>query len=68
MPQTIIGKNFIDIVLDGHTYNAQADNSPSLFNAGQNHIFNIYLKKTGILLSTSVAPWTDNSGGSITIQ
>lgn len=68
MPQTIIGKNFIDIVLDGHTYNAQADNSSSLFNAGQNHIFNIYLKKTGILLSTSVAPWTDNSGGSITIQ
>ena len=56
MPQTIIGKNFIDIVLDGHIYNAQADNSSSLFNAGQNHIFNIYLKKTGILLSTSVAP------------
>lgn len=72
MPQTITAANIIDVKYDGQTYpalfNSAGSSVATTFEAGKNHVFKIYLKKTGILLSTSVAPWAPGTGGSITIQ
>lgn len=72
MPQTITAPSIIDVQFDGQTYEAlfnSAGNSvATTFEAGKNHVFKIYLKKTGILLSTTVEDWVPGTGGSITIQ
>lgn len=68
MPQTFGSNHFIDVSLDGKIYNAIASGSSYPFEPGKNHVFNIYLKKTGILLTTKVEPWGTGTGGSITIQ
>lgn len=72
MPQTINANSIIDIKFEGQTYealfNPEGSSVTTTFEAGKNHVFKIYLKKTGILLSTSVAPWGTVTGGEITIQ
>lgn len=69
MPQVIgtIGSktSIITVTLNGQTYNAEIELYD--FKAGENHVFNITLKKTGLLFSATVAPWENGTGGSITI-
>lgn len=70
MPQVIgaIGTKtaIATVTLNNQTYNAEIESYD--FKAGENHVFNITLKKTGLLFSATVAPWLNGTGGSIIIQ
>ncbi len=69
MPQVIgtVGSKtaIVTVGLNGQTYNAEIERYD--FKAGENHVFNITLKKTGLIFSATVAPWQNGAGGSITI-
>ena len=72
MPQTITVASgskttLVTVTLNGQTYSAEITESKD-FVAGQNHVYNITLKKTGISLSTTVSGWGNGTGGDITIQ
>ncbi len=70
MPQ-IIGTTgtktaIVGVVLNKQTYLAEIESYD--FKAGENHVFNITLKKTGLIFSATVAPWQNGTGGSIVIE
>lgn len=67
MPQTITKDVFVTVTLNGYTYQAIHKGGYD-FTAGENHVFDITLKKTALLISTSVAPWETGTGGSMIIQ
>lgn len=74
MPQTIgsVGTKttIINVVLtlNGMTQTYPAQIEYYDFKAGENHVFNITLKKTGLIFTATVAPWQNGTGGSIVID
>ncbi|WP_418894557.1 fimbrillin family protein [Limibacterium fermenti] len=57
----------VEVTLNEQKYNAEIELYYD-FKAGENHVFNITLKKTGLVFSATVAPWENGTGGSIIIR
>lgn len=56
------------LTLNGVTQTYPAQIEYYDFKAGENHVFNITLKKTGLIFTATVAPWQNGTGGSIVID
>lgn len=72
MPQTITASDgskttIVTVTLNGKSYEAKITANKT-FAEGEHYVYNITLSKTGISFSATVAPWTDGTGGDITIQ